>query len=222
MINFVGNTADRLHCTQASLIMLVQELTGELLSMDEAERATGFRPDVETWPYGMIDWLARRGFEVEHVDALDAEEMAADPRAELVRSGLDASTIDYFFEISDFELEAQRIRSALDLGVTFRAEIPEVEELIPRMGAGWVPLLSLNARTLASGLVEEFDGHVVLATAVDGSGATIQDPGPPARENLLVPLDRLARALRSPVDASGTITFVRRRLAEGGGQDVDA
>lgn len=206
---FVENDPDNLHCAQASLMMLVSCLTGRSMSMQEAEVATGFKPGRETWPYAMLAWLASQGFEVEHVDDLDALRLAQDPREELRRSGLDERTIEYFESISDFEFEADRIQAARRGGVKFVTALPSVAELPARIDAGWLALLSLNARTLDSGAVEEFDGHMVFCAKADAACATIQDPGPPARRDLAVPLPRLERALRSPVDSAGTITYIR-------------
>jgi hypothetical protein len=210
-MKFVQNTADNLHCTQASLIMLVDSLTGVRMTMDEADHATGFTPDVETWPYAMLRWLAENGFEVVHIDALDAIALANDPLKELRRSGLDKATIDYFFEISDFEDEARSIQAAVAAGVSFVSRIPTFSDLLDMFLGGWSALASLNAATLMTGGIERFDGHMVLCTNVTDDEVVMQDPGPPPLADFVVTRERFIAALRSPADSSGTLTFVRNR-----------
>lgn len=217
MFTYVSNTEDALHCTQASLMMLVESLSGTALTMREAEAATGFHPERETWPYRMIEWLAESGYEVVHIDALDANAMAEDAIAELRRSGLDEKTIDYFCSITDFAAEGARIRRAIEHGAKYVAEVPRVEEMRAWRTDGWHILISLNASALRTGETEEFDGHMVYCTSVNETSVEIQDPGPPPLMNFEVSMGRLRTALRSPVETSGTITYVRQAGLTGGG-----
>ena len=212
MKKFVENTDDKLHCTQASLMMSWKALTGKDLSMREAETATGFRAGVETWPYGMIAWLGEQGAEVIHIDAMDPVALAQDPRQELARGGFDKSTIAYFYKISDFPSESRAIKRALRTGnVRFQVEIPDVGDIPNYLDAGWLIIASVNATVLGGGDSQVFDGHVVVIHGYKDGHVTVQDPGPPPRQNYVIPLAQLKRALQSPTESAGTLTVVRMK-----------
>ena len=206
----IPNTDDKLHCTQATMIMAAEIVVGRRLTMPEAEVYSGFRPGNETWPYSMIAWFAENGARVIHVDALDAVAFAANPLDELRRSGLGEETVQYFAKISDFDQESAAIQRAVASGrVQFKVEIPEVDELEAAMQVGWLPILSLDAATLWGADPSHFDGHVLLCTGCDGDVLRLQDPGPPPRWDWDVPRELVAQAMRRPADTSGTITYIR-------------
>lgn len=208
---FIANTDDALHCTQAALIMALDALRYPTVpTMADADTITGFRPGVETWPYTMLAWLGESGLEVIHEDALDPLSLAVDPEKELRRSGIDEETLAYFRSISDFDAESAAIRRAVASGrVKFDVGVPDISRLPARLAEGWIPMLSLDATVLAGDKHNEFDGHVVLVTSVVGSDVKLQDPGPPARPDWTVPLSQIDLAMRSPVDTSGTVTYVK-------------
>jgi hypothetical protein len=206
----VANTADALHCLQASFIMLWASLTGERLSMEDAEKFSGFAPGVETWPYGMIAWLAEHGCEVRHIDALDAKGFADDPKTELERVGTPAGTIEYFEKISDFGAEKERIERGIATGnVVYEARIPGISDVRDGLNEGWFPVLVLDYGTLKGRHKSEFEGHVMIVSGADSSGITVQDPGPPSHWDWTVSDDLLVAALRYPAETSGTVTLVR-------------
>jgi hypothetical protein len=213
----VPNTDDTLHCTQAALVMALDALGHTAaMTMDEAEKVTGFREGVETWPYRMLAWLGENGYRVRHVDALDPVALMADPERTLRDSGLDDETLEYILGISDFHAENQAIRRCLESGnVEFLVRIPTMDELFDSMTEGWLPIVSLDAAVLVERPADGFEGHIVLATGREGEKIIVQDSGPPARWDWRVSPARLLEALRSPVDTSGTVSYVRRVHAEG-------
>ncbi|MFH5232485.1 hypothetical protein [Antrihabitans spumae] len=213
----VSNTDDALHCLQAAFIMTVETLSDIVVSDLEAEQITGFKSGVETWPYRMLSWLSGNNFDVIHVDAISAQGLSVDPRAELVRTGFDNDTIEYFFKISDFKAEAQAIDECLVRGVEFENRLPTLDDISVRIRDGWLPVVALDAGILTQEDRSGYQGHMVLVTGWHESRslARIQDSGPPARWNWDVPSDLVAAAMRSPADSSGTITFVRRTTGSG-------
>ncbi len=215
----VPNMADGLHCAQACLIMAADLLGHERLSMAQAEQITGFRPGVETWPYAMCAWLGENGFEVRHEDAVDPVALCENAEVELRRSGLDEDTLRYVLTVSDVAQERAAVERCLaSARVTFVDEAPDLSRLPQRLRDGWLPMVSLDAAVLGDRARTEFEGHMVLVTALAGADVVVQDPGPPARWDWQVPLSRVAAALHSPATTSGTITYVRR-LAPAEGQD---
>lgn len=209
----VANSEDALHCVQAAFAMAVETLTDIKIDIAESELLTGFREGVETWPYQMLAWFAVNGFDVVHVDALDAASLASDPRAELTKSGLDSSTIEYFFEISDFDAEAAAINRCIDSGVSFHTRIPGISDIADGLSHGWLPIVSLDASVLTKEAREGFQGHIVLVTGTDTTEDLyqVQDSGPPARWDWNVPGDRIVAAMRTPTESSGTVSLVRAR-----------
>jgi hypothetical protein len=206
----VANESDALHCTQASFIMLWASLTGEILSMQQAEEFTGFTTGVETWPYGMMAWLTEHGCEIIHIDALDAEALAKDPVEELRRTHTPEATIDYFMKISDFESERSRIARALATGrMSFKVRTPEISDIRKGLEDGWTPILFLDYGTLKGFHKDSYQGHVVLITGSTDGEFVVQDPGPPTHWDWMIEDDLLLRSLRYPAETSGTVTLVR-------------
>jgi hypothetical protein len=213
----VPNTDDSLHCTQAALVMALDALGhSATMTMEEAEKVTSFREGVETWPYHMLAWLGENGYRIRHVDALDPVALMGDPEQTLRDSGLDEETLAYILGISDFQAESEAIRRCLRSGnVEFLVRIPEVDELLDSMTQGWLPVISLDAAVLAERPADGFEGHIVLATGREGEMIIVQDSGPPPRWDWRVSPTRLLEALHSPVDTSGTVSYVRKAHTEG-------
>lgn len=209
----IPNTQGALLCTQAALIMGWALLTGEILTMSDAQQITGYQPGKETWPYRMLAWLAEQGCEVAHIDAIDADALSANPRGELERNGFDDETIAYFFKITDFEAEA---RAVARCHATGRFQLihrrPEMDDLRDGLLRGDLPILSLDLGTL-QGKREGFQGHVLLATGYDDDRglARLQDPGPPDHWDWDVEKGVVESALRYPTDTAGTVTLVGKR-----------
>lgn len=213
----IENSEDALHCLQAAFAMAVEAVSGEILSNEEAERCTGFAKGVETWPYRMIHWFASHGYDVKHIDALDALNFAHDPVAELKRSGFSEELIEYFDKISDYQAESAAILQASALGAQFETRLPSKEDVFDSLEDGWLPICALDAGALTQEYRTGYQGHMVLITGSDRNEETVrvQDSGPPPHWDWDVPAHRVVTAMRTPVESSGTITLVR--LSEPGG-----
>src|SRR6266849_7594117 len=89
-INFVGNETDDLHCFQACIRMACQGLSGESLSLEDADRMTGFEPGRQTWPFvGMLS-LAEARYDVRSIEDFNPKHFITDPEAEIRRHAGDA------------------------------------------------------------------------------------------------------------------------------------
>lgn len=221
IINFeinrkISNSEDALHCVQAAFSMAVESLSGAIIDNAESERLTGFSPGVETWPYRMLAWFGENGYEVVHIDALDAPALASDPRKELLRSGFDAETIDYFFQISDFHAEAAAISRCINSGVVFEKRLPKISDIASGLQGGWLPIIFLDASVLTDEVRDGYQGHVVLVTGFDAEAGTylVQDSGPPPHWDWEVPGEHILKSMRTPADSSGTVTLVRSLARE--------
>ena len=182
------------------------------LSMRDAELATGYVKGRATWPYTMLAWLGQQGLDVKHIENTDLDVFIQNPQAELERQGFDTETIDFFYDISDFDKEAAAIQSFRTMpNVSFEQRLPEVSDIKEGLRSGWLPLVSLDAGTLVNDHVDEFDGHMVIATDMNEHYVRIQDSGPPAQWDLDVTEERLQKAMRTPIDNAGTVTLIRRK-----------
>lgn len=210
----VPNSSDSLHCLQACVRMAHAVLSGQSITMTEAEAATGFVPGRETWPYAALGWFAANGYDVVHIDAVDAHAMVNEPVKELRRIGTDEATIDYFLKITDWA-SLERDLAVCDASghVSFKSRKPEIADIRDGLRDGWLPMITVDLGVLAT-RKDEFQGHIVLATAVTDGRIEIQDPGPPPRWDWLVEDALLLSAMRSPAETAGTVTLVRRRASD--------
>lgn len=210
----IRNNVDSQHCLQFAFMAAVETLGGGRLSVEDAERATGYQPG-GTWPYSMLNWFAEHDFEVRHIENTDFERFVRDPRSELETQGLPEETINLFFEITDFPFETTALQRAIDdPRIELESRLPEASDIGGALDDGWLPLISLDAASLAGPGTDEFDGHMLLATAHEGSLVRLQDPGPPVRWDWDVTADQIVRSMRIPTPSSGTITLVRNRQRE--------
>lgn len=214
-IAHVRNNLDSQHCLQFAFMAAIETLGHPPLTVEEAERVTGFQPG-GTWPYTMLTWFSGNGFEVRHIENTNFERFISDPRAELEAQGLDNETIGLFFEITDFEFEGAALKRALDdPDVTLESRIPVISDITGGLENGWLPLVSLDAGTLSGAASDEFDGHMVLATGHSQDEIRFQDPGPPARWDWDGSFKTVLDALRTPSDSSGTVTLIRKMAQDG-------
>ncbi|MFF0546891.1 hypothetical protein ACFYTF_29050 [Nocardia thailandica] len=167
----------------------------------------------------MIAWLSSNGYDVVHIDAIDPIKFAANPLDVLREEGFDQETIDYFVKITNFENESKAIHEAIGHGAKFVSTLPSSSDLVEYLKQKWIPILTLDAGVLVDKDLDGFQGHMVIVSGYDPSHdmVLVQDPGPTAEWDLVVPMERVMRALRTPSDSSGTITCVRLKNSEGGG-----
>lgn len=217
----IPNSEDGLECLPACLAMSVEALGRHRLSLVEAGAIAGYKPGIETWPYRMIAWLSSNGYEVVHIDAIDPVKFATDPLAVLQDEGFDQETIEYFTKITDFGNESQAINEAVENGARFIKTLPSSSDLVDYLERKWIPILTLDAGVLTDQDLSGYQGHMVVVSGYDKAQGSVlvQDPGPPATWDLVVPIERVMRALRTPTDSSGTITCVRLAKPEGGVAD---
>jgi hypothetical protein len=204
------NTPDALRCAPAAAAMARSVLERREIDMKTGELMVGFTEGRETWPYEMIAWFVQRGFEVEHIDALDVRSLAADPKRALADEGFDVETIDYFCKITDFARESRQIISAVEYGAVFKTRLPEIEDIIGYLRDGWIPLLTLDGGVLHGENREGYQGHMVIVDGWDGAGRfRVQDSGPPVRWSCTVTASQIVDAWRTPAAAAGTLTAIR-------------
>jgi hypothetical protein len=210
-VAIVRNNLDSAHCLQFAAMAAAETLELGEFSLEEIDRATGFQPG-GTWPFTMLTWFTSLGLDVLHIENTNFDLFIRDPREELARQGLDEDTIRLFFEITDFDFEGKALQRAIDdPHVKLESRLPTIDDITGGLQGGWLPLISLDATTLANQTHDEFDGHMVLATGHSADHLRLQDPGPPQRVNFDVLHSRVLAAMHTPSESSGTVTMVRRR-----------
>lgn len=208
-IELIKSEKGSLHCFQACFIMSVRALTGEELTLEQAEELTGFVAGRETWPHkGFLSW-AKRGIRVRSIERLDPHRFIDDPDAEIERLAEDPGVADYIRGITDAEKETILLRECLrNPLVEFVSRPPRLEELEEGLANGWLPIVTLDYGVLHE--TGEYEGHMVVVTAFDKRSAKLYDPGPPGEGGKVVPTDLFRRAVYSPSEGAGQLMLLQK------------
>ena len=194
---FVPNQDDDLHCMQAVYIMIVEMLTGEEVSMKDAEVETGFVTGLDTWPFQAFLSLESRGLHVVDHELFDAQLYAEDPRSALFNQNQDEEVTQSMLDGSNVELEKQRVADCLDNpAITFLNGRPTVEEVRLAVELEGAVFANLNSKALRG--EEGYVGHMVLVLGFDGQSVSLSDPGLPPREYDSVTLDQFRAGWEYP------------------------
>lgn len=178
--SFVPNSADNLHCLQASFAMAWQRVTGSELAPDEAERMTGFIPGRDTWPHAAMLAAAQAGLAVRYVENFDPEAFVEDADAELMRSLQDRAFVDEIVATSDIAREQELLRRCLrQPNIEFVINEPSVLDLKALVETpDSAVICNVNSRALDG--IAGFRAHFVLVREVNPANAVVIDnPGLP-------------------------------------------
>jgi hypothetical protein len=209
-IELVPSTKGSLHCLQASMIMTVRALTGERLTMSDAETMTGYFEGRDTWPYMMLTSLSRLGLRVRVIEIIDPNRMATNPRSEIERVYGSSEVTQAILEITDVSAESVRARACLDdPNVDFEVRTPTADDVITGIRSDEVPIVALDWGILHGSA--EFEGHFVVASAASDDAIEIFDPGPPAEAGRVVDIPTFEEALHQPNPESGMVMLVSRQ-----------
>lgn len=197
------------HCSQISLIIASNLLGLGDLTIEDAERLTGYREGIPTWPYANLAYLASQGIKVKHIEALDPNDLIKDPRRALTDLGGSDEVIEYILSITDIEKEAYHISRCLESGlVEFVARIPTTKDIDQGLTEGKLPIVSLDASVISDEEMEGYQQHAVVITGMNDQEYIVQDSGSPARWDFPVDKLRVGRALHSPEPTSGGISIL--------------
>ncbi len=194
-INFVGNETDDLHCFQACIRMACQGLSGESLSLEDADRMTGFEPGRQTWPFvGMLS-LAEARYDVRSIEDFNPKHFITDPEAEIRRQAGDAEVGQHIIEVSDLGREVDLVARCLaHPNVTFESRPARLDDLEAAVALpGTAAICNVNYNALAD--KPGYTGHFVLIESASRDGAMrIQNPGLPPIEDQEVSIDKFLAA----------------------------
>jgi hypothetical protein len=88
--------------------------------------------------------------------------------------------------------------------IAFHDRTPNVDELRGVLDEGAQLLINVNARKLAG--TAGYAGHIVFVHGYSDDQLAVEDPGPPARQGLMIDGDAFDAAWRSPTD--GMANFI--------------
>jgi hypothetical protein len=204
---FQPNLADELHCLQASLGMTIEGMTGEVVPMDLLEHETAFRPGCESWAFGAMLALARRGLKVRSIENFDPHLFVRDPRAAMLSQVGDAALVDRAFEVSDVDGQLDLVRACIDSpSVTFDTRIPTLHDLDNALAAGAMVIVNVNAKSLNGDA--GYSGHLVVVHDIQDGKYVVEDPGPPAKERFAVAPQDFERSWKTPSPGLANLMIV--------------
>ncbi|MGJ3261594.1 MAG: hypothetical protein ACFE0R_00020 [Salinarimonas sp.] len=204
---FYPNEADDLHCLQASVRMVYESLTGNSMTVEEAEQFTGFKTGEQTWPFDMMLGFAGAGFNVVNIEVIDNELFARDPRAAAVAE-FGEEMWAHFERVSDIERAQESARKCVEHPrIRFERKIPTPADLRAEILAGKFAICNVNYRELAD--QSGYNGHFVVVEDVAEDGKVVlQNPGLPPIENQAVTLEKFVKAWYFPNERAGNIIAV--------------
>lgn len=209
--HFVPNESDNLHCFQASFIMVVHALKGDLLSMADAELLTNFVPGRPTWPYKGLLSLADRGLFVRYTEEFPLDDFIADPAAAIRKHVEDDEIADQVIEVSDLPREIEFVRACREHPrISFDQRRPTLEDLKRMIESGALAIVNVNYWRLLE--QDGYDGHFVVVEEVGPDTVRLQNPGLPPLADQNVPVEDFLAAWHYPNDRLANIISVSRSL----------
>lgn len=205
---FVPNEKDAIHCLQACLRMAYETQTGMALTSIDADKITGFKEGLHTWPFRMMHTMAEMGFEVIDVTLFDYEGFANDTKAWTEKRYGSSDRWEYFQKISDMKQAAQDANACIqNTNIKLANRIATLDDIKLLNQDGFTTICGLNYYDLVQR--DGYSGHFVVVENVEVASVTIQDPGPPAQPDWQVPIVRFMNAWTNPDDERPNIIAFR-------------
>lgn len=190
-VPFFGNTADKTHCYQASLKMIIKHFQPRRdLSWEELEKITAKVEGLWTWTSAGELWLADNGYDIRLVTTFDYARFSDEGESYLVER--------YGKEVAQKQVEksdlAQERPLALEHSRKIQTDkrIPDLSDIKRHLRDGYLVLCNVNSRALNG--KPGFAGHFVVVIGHAGDYLIVHDPGLPPQERRIVPNDLFTTA----------------------------
>ena len=204
--NFLPNEQDDKHCLQSCYRMIVEYFSGETISVDEADIATGFRPEEATWPYDAMLSFSGRGFKVKNVETMDQIRFANDPAAEMIDC-FNEEIWEQIQKTSDVpRAQSSALKCLEDPNITLVKGIPTLEDLKNETDAGHLIICNVNSKILNG--KDGYTGHFVVVEQIDDDFVYLQNPGLPAQANLKLAKEVFLTAWYYPTEKAGNMMVI--------------
>ncbi|HEV2068614.1 MAG TPA: hypothetical protein VGR26_02330 [Acidimicrobiales bacterium] len=194
---FIPNEADDLHCLQACHRMLIESLVGSRPTLEDSERATGFREGWPTWQFALLRDLADRGYPVVDIEQFSVDHFLAAPEAAIAAQVGDAVVARQILNTMDVPLEVERLRNCRyhDL-IRFVNKAPSMADLRSALSHHAYALCNVNGNVLHDKV--GYVGHLVIVQEVGDDWCSLQDPGLPPGPDMKVSLAKFLEAWHYP------------------------
>lgn len=206
-VPFYANTPDDTHCLQASLKMVLKYfLPDKDYSWKQLEKMTAKAPGKATWPQKMLLSLNDMGFETVMIEAFDGKAFIKDGGKYLQRT-FGKQTADWQIANSDIAGEQKLYSQLLNTDAKIENRIPVLGDIKKYLKAGYLVICVVNSKRLNH--KRGYAGHFVVVLAIGSSNIIIHDPGLPATENRVEPIDNFEAAWANPNDHAKSLIAIK-------------
>jgi hypothetical protein len=179
-IPFYKNLEDNTHCFQASLKMVIEFFSGDVLSFDELDKITLKIKDKPTWEIAGLLYLVDNNYEVINFNQFNYHEFA-EKGAEYIKMNYPQEVYEYQVKNSDITKEQ---KLATDLVMNKKIEFrptKDINNFRQYLNNGFLIIAHVNSNSLNN--KEGYEGHFTVVYKMDDDSVYFNDPGLPAREN---------------------------------------
>lgn len=201
-VPFYKNMADKTHCFQATLKMILKYFyPEEEHGWKELEKITAKAEGLWTWPYAGLVWLSQKGMEVINIEAFDTQGFIDEGGKYLIKEyGEEMGQAQ--IEHSDIKQEQEMAKQFIEI-VNVQKWVPELEEIKEFIKRGYIIICNVNSRAL--NYKEGYEGHFVVIKGFEENGFIIHDPGLPGIENRKVEFGLFEKAWAYPNEKARNI-----------------
>ncbi len=195
---FCSNADDNMHCYQSCYKMLYDFLNKTNITMEQAEKDTGFIKDMATWQYRGIVKLAKCGLDVLQMDDFLVDDFILNPEKALNKMyGENTTLINYILNDSDVDEAISSMKEYKQTeNIKDIVKRPEISDAIDLLEQGYFLIVLVNSRALTGR--EGYMGHFVILDNVEGDVVTLHNPGLPPKYNQKVSLDVFKKSWNPP------------------------
>lgn len=194
-VDFISNTDDDLHCTQAAYLMIVKFFQPEFdMDWEGWSVLTGYEEGKGTWASATLLWLSDQGYSIKHISMFDYDTFAKDGGDYLIHEFGDEVGA-WQVKHSNLPLEQERVKKLLTTHIIEHRE-PTQDNIKSYLNNGYLIRCLVNSQKLngKSGYV----GHSIVVSGYDDNGFIIQDPGLPPLRDRHVKFDDFEAAWADP------------------------
>ena len=205
---FYPNEPDDIHCLQSVFRMVHEGLLGEKLTLEQAEKMTGFTPGKSTWPFMAMLSTLQSGLSVRNIEKnFNAELFVQDYKAAILKQTT-PEMLQIFEETSDLgKLSGLVAQTLLFEAMTYEEREPSWSDIIHYVKQPETAVTcNVNARALY-GNRDGWVGHFVLVVDIDENKIILDDPGSPPEEHVMVEKEDFLNAWSREPAVANLIVF---------------
>jgi len=190
--------------------MAWQGLSGQALSLQEAETLTEFEADQQTWPFAGMLAFANAGYLVRSIEDFMPQPFVDNPAAEIKRQSDSEEVTAHVLEVSDVERQRKLVADCLATpAISFEVRIPDINDLRRMVSQEQTAVIcNVNYKALVG--ESGYNGHFVLVEAIGIDSVLLQNPGLPPIKDQRVSLNRFISAWCEPSRSMANILAVTK------------